>query len=93
MTGGARYGGSGRQRYWRMMTFDTKEQRPLFIDLDRCEASDPCSYDNTCRIHKLKAYLRETGQIVDEKKGEIRCLNTATTTTVQHRRTRKLLYW
>jgi hypothetical protein len=30
----------------------------LHVDLDKCEKDDPCSYDHTCRIHKLRWFLR-----------------------------------
>ena len=34
----------------------------LFVDLERCDLGDPCSEDNTCRIHKIAWYLRITRQ-------------------------------
>jgi hypothetical protein len=27
---------------------------------NRCEADDPCAYDNTCRVHRLKADLKRS---------------------------------
>jgi len=27
------------------------------VDFGRCEASDPCAYDHTCRIHKIRGLL------------------------------------
>jgi len=30
------------------------------VDLDRCERDDPCAYDHTCRIHKIRAFLRDS---------------------------------
>jgi hypothetical protein len=34
-------------------------EHELDIDMDKCEDGDPCSYDHTCRIHKLVWVLQD----------------------------------
>lgn len=33
----------------------------LNVDLETCERDDPCAYDHTCRIHKIKGWLSRGG--------------------------------
>ena len=43
----------------------------LHVDLDKCEEADPCAYDHTCRIHKIRWFLRVAGLFAkDEKAAE-----------------------
>ena len=36
-----------------------------FVDLDRCEKDDPCAYDHTCRIHKVRWFLKKGREAID----------------------------
>ncbi len=35
----------------------------MYVDMDKCERDDPCAYDHTCRIHKLRWFLCKVGAI------------------------------
>ena len=45
------------------------------VNLDQCEGADPCAYDHTCRIHKIRWFLKKgreaigRGDSPDEKAG------------------------
>ena len=36
-----------------------QQQIERLVDLNKCESDDPCAYDHTCRIHKIRALLKE----------------------------------
>ena len=35
-----------------------------FVNLEKCEESDPCAEDHTCRIHKIRWFLRKGKEAV-----------------------------
>jgi hypothetical protein len=47
---------------------DPRSGCELHLDLMKCENGDPCSYNHTCRIHKLYRYLKNIG-FIDQRKG------------------------
>ena len=35
------------------------------VGLDKCEESDPCAYDHTCRIHKIRWFLKKGKEAIE----------------------------
>jgi hypothetical protein len=42
----------------------------LHIDLDKCDEADPCAYDHTCRIHKLRWFLDAANLLHEAPEGK-----------------------